>query len=483
MSAISKVSPLVDFEEYLEETDDFDLALLIATLQSARDEADALVQLTEELLVAARRVESYRKYNGKRNVSAKDNVKDLQYPTWEELEGELSDPYFRRKYRMTKAQFRLLCDKIKAKVGEDEFRSENKRGLCGYIRVAIGLRFLFGGSYLDLVGRAYGVKSIQSIYTYFHTLVSWVDAAFDFPLVSLLQGLNAGNSEAIDKLHEISAEFAADSDYCFIGCIGAIDGLAIRIICPNGVDDPANYFCRKNFYALNVQAICDRKKRILWISPGHLGSTHDSTAWQETQLSGYFEQIKDKLKEHGFFLVGDSAYPLSVYMQIPYADAPPLSPQDAFNFWLSNSRIHIECTFGELIMRCGLFWRTLRFDDLATCADVIRAAAKIHNFLVDCREDSADIDTYSGNTAASTVQPTTLFGAPEEDPTDVCFPLVTDNNEPKPIGRKSKKRKRDEDDGKLLREKLCLSLAEDNKVRPLRNKMRHNALGHVYFDD
>ena len=116
---------------------------------------------------------------------------------------------------------------------------------------------------------------------------------------------------------EMSDDFALDSNGVFKGCVGAIDGLAIRIRRPVGVADARNYFCRKNFYAINVQAICDKQKRFTWLS-FHQGSSHDSFAWSQTRLQELLEVSKEKMKEHGFFLVGDSAYPLSSYLLVPY---------------------------------------------------------------------------------------------------------------------------------------------------------------------
>ena len=46
---------------------------------------------------------------------------------------------------------------------------------------------------------------------------------------------------------EMSDDFALDSNGFFKGCVGAIDGLAVRIRRPVGVADAGNYFCRKNF--------------------------------------------------------------------------------------------------------------------------------------------------------------------------------------------------------------------------------------------
>ena len=87
-------------------------------------------------------------------------------------------------------------------------------------------------------------------------------------------------------LKEIATDFGARTEGVYNGCMGAIDGIAIRVKCfsTNDVPDPGNYYCRKGFYALNVQAICDRKKRFLWCSTGHKGGTHDSRAFSETNL-------------------------------------------------------------------------------------------------------------------------------------------------------------------------------------------------------
>lgn len=68
------------------------------------------------------------------------------------------------------------------------------------------------------------------------------------------------------------------------------------------------------------------------------------------------------------------------------------------------------------------------------------------------------------------------------DETNVHSTLVTDNNDPKPAGQKSAKRKLEEEDSSQLRASLCLSLAEDENTRPKRNQMYWNGLGHVYYD-
>jgi len=351
MTTFSRISPANQFEKDLQEVDDFDLGLTAALLCSAQIEIANLQQLHKDLIDVVERTERNSRYWSSRGKSRhKSKTQRLQwaadtnnddgidigssgsnsigggnlkskFTSWEFIRDSISDRLFRRKYRMSKAQFNLLCDKIREKIGDDAFRIKNTQALCGYTKVAIGLRILCGGSYLDLIGRAYDVQAPKSIYKYFHTFIDWINKTFDYPWMSLLQRLNTNNGDmiALQKLDEISGNFAVDSGGSFLGCIGAIDGIAIRIRCPtkekDGVHDPGNYFCRKNFYALNVQAICDRQKRILWISPTHQGSSHDSTAWAQTELHDLLVELHDVLKERGLFLVGDSADPISTYLR------------------------------------------------------------------------------------------------------------------------------------------------------------------------
>ena len=81
------------------------------------------------------------------------------------------------------------------------------------------------------------------------------------------------------KLHELAAEFSNNTGGMFHGGFGSLDGLTIRMICPRMADvkDPGDHCCRKGFRALDVQAICDKKKRFLWVNPMNEGSIHHVT--------------------------------------------------------------------------------------------------------------------------------------------------------------------------------------------------------------
>ena len=472
-----------DIENHVSRLDDLGLTMSLLLLQAAQSELMHIDKLNHDMTELLQKKQRNRKYYKKRKFRDEDIfVEPPIFPTWTEICDEISDFIFRKKFRMSKTQFSDLCSEISKSIGIDNFRPEGHCydfEACGEIRTAIALRMLCGGSYLDMLGRAFAVKSISTVYRFFHEFVESTNKTFTWPLVDLLNGLKQGDPDAIAELRAISAQFASDSNGVFAGCIGAIDGLAIRIKCPSGEKDPGNYFCRKNFYALNVQAICDKTKRIMWISPGHNGASHDSSAWSVTKLCKLLQEMEGILKEYGFYLVGDSAYPLCPFLLVPYSDADPGSAQDSFNFWLSNSRIQIECTFGELIMRFGLFWRTLRFDH-NKCVHIIRAAALVHNFLVSHREGT-DLDKpFFKNLSREDMKESKENCKDSSD--EKVVPLVSDNNEPKPRGRKFNADIERQKEGKRIRMNVCTDLAENGLARPVTNRMKVNALGNVYFD-
>ena len=182
---------------------------------------------------------------------------------------------------MDRYTFSLLCNRICQQVGEDKFLSEeyataNKsrgkkvdpRSLNGEVKVVFSVRLLAGGSYLDLVPQ-FGVSTTH-LYKVFDQFVDQVLQEFDFPLVGWLR---QRNWEALEAL---ANAFAEKTGGVFYGPFAAIDGLAVRVRSPTlkEVADPGNYYCRKGFFALNVQAICNKYKRFLWSFPSNKGSTH-----------------------------------------------------------------------------------------------------------------------------------------------------------------------------------------------------------------
>lgn len=397
---------------------------------------------------------------------------------------------------MSKETFAKLCNLIKSAVGEESFKSEAymqsdgwssghartrhandyKGGVVpGEIKVAMAIRMLSGASYLDIIVTYCIDKSV--VYNSFLEVIGWINNTFFFPLVHALQ------TKDITFFESISNGFAYFTSGIFKGCFGAMDGIAIRIYCPSfsDVPDPVNYWCQKGFYALNVQAICDSSKRILWVSTGHKGSTHDSTAFFETSLYDLLWECADWLFSNGLFLIGDSAYALLSFFLIPFESnvTEPGSPQDGFNFWHSNSRIRIECAFGEIIMRWGIFWRPLRFK-LSNCGDIINAALLLHNFLVNERDTGSDDDYFKNFSMASVQEQQLLENAAHLG--DPVLPIVLETESQRSAGCPSTQQQESKSKGRSMQNALMLELSAHGKTRPSRSGTHYNGLGHVYLD-
>jgi hypothetical protein len=154
--------------------------------------------------------------------------------------------------------------------------------------------------------------------------------------------------------------------------------------------------------------------------------------------------------------------------------------KDSFNYHLSSCRIFIECAFGELVMRWGIFWRTLLFD-LRKCAKIIQCSMLLHNYIIDSREayERAEDSSYFQQFAISmdAIQQQRLILQTGEIPRAI----VVDNNEPRVAGRRS----REENDSRLrgvkIRHRLTVKLASHNLRRPLQHDMQYNDYGHVYM--
>lgn len=93
---------------------------------------------------------------------------------------------------------------------------------------------------------------------------------------------------------------------------------------------------------------------------------------------------------HGYYILGDAAYPLSNQLLTPYP-GKGLSPDyDSFNFHLSQLRVKVEQSFGVLVSRWGILWRPLRVK-FALRPKLIQALFHLHNYCID--EGSPEIST------------------------------------------------------------------------------------------
>ena len=147
-----------------------------------------------------------------------------------------------------------------------------------------------------------------------------------------------------------------------VQCAGAIDGSHVPVTPP--ALNHTDYYNRKGWYSVLIQAVVDHKYLFRDICVGWPGSVHDARvlvnsavykkASRRELMSG--NAIRLNGTDVPLFLVGDSAYPLCEWLMKPFPFNASLSPaQRSFNYHLSRSRIVTENAFGRLKAR----WRRL----------------------------------------------------------------------------------------------------------------------------
>jgi hypothetical protein len=227
--------------------------------------------------------------------------------------------------------------------------------ISGEIKVALALRIFAGGSVSDM-DFIFGFH-----YNYANAILNDV---LDWIINCNALAINiVGYLGDDDRLRTTAQAFAEKSGGVLGGCIGALDGWLVKIKCPSlyfdGVRNPGSYYCRKGYYALNCQAIVDKNKRIIWASIGNVGCTHDSACFKKTALYTMLTEMAEELLNKGYYFIGDSAYALRSWLLVPFDSASPGSREDVFNYLQSADRIFVECAFGEVDRRWGIFWKRL----------------------------------------------------------------------------------------------------------------------------
>ena len=306
-------------------------------------------------------------------------TKRVPHFSWESHVDRLHEAEFKLRYRLSSESFYKLLDILKPELDVTDHRQE-MRSRSGHpielpTRLAVALRYFAGGDPLDLC-LIYGMSKFQ-VFACIWKAVDAINICLDninFPI------------HDVEALKVLEADFRAGTRGGFWeGQVGAIDGLHTKMQRPTlaEVRDPMRYYvARKQEFALLAIAICDYHRRFTWVDISHASQTHDSTAWEATELG---QMIKAGDLPAPFFLNGDAAFTLSPSMIVPSKSDSRL---DAFDFYQSSNRMAIECAFGILVRRWGVLWRPLR-QAFHRRAPLLVALMRLHNFCIDERLQSA----------------------------------------------------------------------------------------------
>lgn len=298
----------------------------------------------------------------------------------------IPEQFFYRQMRMKRASFDLLFATIRPFIRRENTRF---RGCITPEKVlAIGLyRLAHGGGYENtgVAMNVGGTTAFEAFEDVVNSLYELRNEYIKFPLT-------------MAETQETIATFELLSDLPNI--VGAIDGTHIKIKAPK--ESKADYWSRYSQYDVVFQGIVNGKRLFIDIAGGFPGSMHDARVLRNT---GIYEKAErgdvlatgpiHRIGPHEIkpYLVGDSAYPISTWLQKPYPEGTRDPAEIRFNYALSSARVQVECAFGILKNR----WRILNCMEEANVgrvSKIVIACAVLHNFciLADDEWDDEDYD-------------------------------------------------------------------------------------------
>jgi hypothetical protein len=184
------------------------------------------------------------------------------------------------------------------------------------------------------------------------------------------------------------------------------------------------------------------------------------------------------LAQKGFYFIGDSAYSLKSFLLTPFDNAMHGTAEDNYNFFHSSSRIAVECCFGEIDLRWGIFWRELNYS-LSTNIMIVDACMRLHNFIVDHREEDNELFSTSIDRAVFDEECRRFYAVnPFIDNVGVdsgeCDVRRDEHGNQIRGGRPSRSEQASSAHGKFFRDSQRDEIRRQGLVRPMRNWYRVN---------
>jgi hypothetical protein len=281
----------------------------------------------------------------------------------------MQDFEFKRHFRMTRSTFEWLCCEIIPLLRRDNNNpGPGIIGLAWEQKIGASLWFLATGESFRSIGERFGMGESTISYA----LRDFFDVIIEKFLVEKIRFPNT--ELEINKITNGFKKLGRISNV-----IGIIDGSHIPVKAPHLF--PIDYFNRKGYYSIVLQAVVDHKKKFLDICVGWPGSTHDSRILVNSDLYNQFNN-QNNLGAIFFnkYILGDGGYPNLSWLVIPYKDTGRglVQKQTYFNFKHSQTRIKVEQAFGLLKGR----WRCLLHNlevSLEIVSYIVTVCCILHN--------------------------------------------------------------------------------------------------------
>lgn len=280
------------------------------------------------------------------------------------------DAEWKRNFRVGRPTFRFLCTQLRTTLHR---RYVVRKPLSVEERVAVALWRLGTNVEYRSIAHLFGI-GLSTVCVVVHEVCLAIVSTLAKRYIRIPTGESA--QTIIDGfLHT----------WGFPQCFGAIDGSHIPIIAPSV--DPSDYFNRKGFHSIVLQALVDHEYKFMNVFVGWPGSCHDARILANSAIFSKAEDgslLPTTMQQIGgvdvpVVILGDPAYPLQTWLMKPFSDQGRLTREErSFNYHLSHARVVVECAFGRLKGR----WRCLlkRNDtNLHFVPTLVTACCVLHN--------------------------------------------------------------------------------------------------------
>ena len=189
--------------------------------------------------------------------------------------------------------------------------------------------------------------------------------------------------KSVNDMQETVSEF--EQEFGIIQAFGCIDGTHVEIKRP--IENSQDYFCYKQYFSLNIQAICNTKGKFIDIDCRRPGSVHDAKVFSNSTIMRKFREgslagtLHDVLPGYGDvpnYLIADPAYPMTLFCMKEYHSCSN-NQQVIFNNMLRRARNTIECAVGRLKAQWGLLRKTIDMQ-IETVPKHIYSCFVLHTF-------------------------------------------------------------------------------------------------------
>ena len=336
---------------------------------------------------------------------------------------ELSDSSFYARFRMSRSRFAALLFEIRHDLERNVQKAKNssKSPVYPYLQLCIGLRYLAGGSYLD-ISDAYAVheSTVRPVVWRVIRAINKNIRNVSFPYKDL------------EKLREHAKTFFAVSEE-LLGTVAAGDGVAFNIQCPEASEvgnDVRSQFSRKGFYTYSVLMFCDALQRIMIANCITCGSTNDGLQYGSSWLH---DTIAKGQLHPQFHVVLDEAFrctnqELSAHSRVKKPEVLS-DAKDAFNYYLSLHRQVIERCFALFVWRWGIFWRPIR-NRFGSVHEIVECCCRLHNW---CQEEAEVANITKAFRSNQAFDAAILTQIQPHDPEDFNWRRVNENEQPSVI--------------------------------------------------